>query len=590
MENQGMNKSKIVNGKILEFAQTILKERMQKQQSNIEGEISALMKENEKHKEWFDAIVQSKPQLPNGVMKYEDIIKKMNNSTMSLKDWLDEKIREEYEKKMSEEIKNQVADKIEQAKSNIWINADAQIRIIKIELDAKNRENDLLKKRNADLIQELHNKDDVHEEALKEISEQNLTSQQKNLLTERQKNSELETQIILLKEQLESENATLQQKYDNSSRENYKLIIASGELQDKNENLQDKNSKLQDENSNLERLYDIAIAELRKKDKEISNLNAQLNSVNAQLATSLEKVSSIEIQKKTFDDAQAKNNAEKANCQQKIMELTKTIVFLQIKHDFELQKIKNVKTVQVPPTPTPTPTPTINTKPRTDPRKKITLFGGSNKSEIFMKGGKLDQFGYDDEEEIIVVFNKDQAHIGQYPKPSNYDDYVVYLTEKEIHEYNNRTTISNKELEKCKTTSEANAKLMTELILIKTKFSIIHNNFLSEKIANMTNQQIIKSTNAANKNLISENATLKGENKGLTNTNSTLKGENKGLTNAKATLEGENKTLKTQLNATALTANTATAISKASTSLPRNPNVFKSDNDRVMFSELKQNN
>ena len=624
MENQATYKSAIVNGKILKFAQITLKERMKKQQGDIEGQIAALMQKNETHKEWFDAIVQSKPQFPNGVMTYQDIVEKMGNNAMSLEDFLNEKIKEELERKMAEEINKQVETKIEAEKINIKRDADEQINSIKLNFKAKNDEIDSLKERNRDLSQQFDNQTNAHTAALVAIDEKNLTSQAAKMVEEEQKNLELQHKIKQLQDQLfdkkqlerrivEAERRIVEverqfAEADGRITENLLTIKNLNEkinTQTKTEYVRDqKIQQLQtelntkDEELNIEKTKFIEQSNKTKQEHE-----SQLAQATAEYKATIQQLlnkedvktvlnESLEIAKKEYSEDSTSTQrehesqlaAEKAKYQQKMMELTKTIVLLKMNLDLKEQQTINSKSTFVPSTTNVIKLTNSNTEKAINLLKKSTLKGGGRKSRLFIKGGKIHAFEYETDDDAIDITDINiftNAQMDKFEKNIDILQNEIESLKKELESSKTSASTSitplctfvNKMTHGSGASADLNQKLYNELLLTKTHISLNANKFLFEKIANLTNKEIINVLTKANTDLKAANAAATKAANAANAAKAANVSTNVSTNAANAAIIAA--------NAAIIAAGTAKAISAA------NANVFKSKYGNVMFSEHK---
>jgi hypothetical protein len=370
--------------------------------------------------------------------------------------------------------------------------------------------------------------------------------------------------------------------------------------------------------------------------EQIADLNQQIVNFTTEKQTHIqsienlnETIRNIKEENKKLTEANkpiiAQSNPDKAKLEQlqtRVINLTQELLIMKMNADLQRQNNANYKYDPQ----------TYEEAEESDmfdvliEKGKLDLTGGAPKQRLSMKGGarKL----YDDATQ--VVFKKETADKLREQMTEYQNRFKLLKDENDALKKSSLSSVAT-------TDSDAMKILAAKLIALQILYKESQNNLTNEKIANAANQGIALKlqanltnpaspaslTNASaiadltkeNNNLKKENADIKTtkdaletENVGLklekatlesdkatleidktnlTNANTKLEGEKTTLTNAKATLETEKADLTTRLNSTSIASGMSTAISKASTSLPRNTKVFISEDGRVMFSEHK---
>ena len=410
---------------------------------------------------------------------------------------------------------------------------------------------------------------------------------------------------------------------------------SNGDLVEQINNLKEQISNLEEEVvNNVNNVNNVKDENTRLKDE-----NIKLKDENTKLLQSNNKTD----QTKTDTTGTTGDNEKIAQLQTRVMKLTQELLIIKMNEDLRSKKYANYKPTAAPPLPE-----IDRTKFSKRDSKQLNINVGAFKKQLFMKGGaaKKSVIQFDEDKEILVIFDKtDRSLVFQIPTLGNDEENCVYLTEKDIDEYNKKLKELKDEIDALKKllptppvatpNSDTINKLTLKLALLKTLYANQHKEIISAQIANasnlriqskltssLTNANAITDLTKEKDDLKAENAVLTTENNNLKTENNNLKTENNNLkTNktqleanktqleadkttlesakttlesAKTQLETENAGLKTtnsdltnQLNTTTTSSGMSTAISNANATLRRIPKGFISDNGRVMFSEHK---
>jgi chromosome segregation ATPase len=334
---------------------------------------------------------------------------------------------------------------------------------------------------------------------------------------------------------------------------------SNGDLVEQINNLKEQISNLEEEVvNNVNNVNNVKDENTRLKDE-----NIKLKDENTKLLQSNNKTD----QTKTDTTGTTGDNEKIAQLQTRVMKLTQELLIIKMNENLQKQKYANVKPTAAPPLPE-----IDRTKFSKRDSKQLNINGGAFKKQLFMKGGAPTKsvIQFDEDKEILVIFDKtDRSLVFQIPTLGNNEENCVYLTEKDIDEYNKKLKELKDEIDALKKllptppvatpNSDTINKLTLKLALLKTLYANQHKEIISAQIANASNLRIQSKltsslTNAnAITDLTKEKDDLKAENAVLTTENNNLKTENNNLKTENNNLKTENNNLKT--NKTQLEAN-----------------------------------
>ena len=401
--------------------------------------------------------------------------------------------------------------------------------------------------------------------------QQNLqTAENKFKLEKAQMDIMFGMKIDLIKKQHEHSMQDAIANISNSSNAdlNKQIVDLTIEKQTYQQTIEDTTKEFNSRISNIEEGYE----RLTQENAKLSNDLIQAQNTNE---TQKQAMSKQAMSKQANPD-----KATLAQLQTRVINLTRELLIIKMNEDLQKQKYANFKLTAAPALPE-----IDRTKFSKRDSKQLNINGGAFKKQLFMKGGaaKKSVIVFDEDKEILVIFDKtDRSLVFQNPYPAKDEDSCVYLTEKDIDEYNKKLKELKDEIDALKMTStppvatpdsDTMNKLTAKLIALQTLYKDSQNNLRSEQIKNalnssiqstlnssLTNSNVITDLTKENNNLITENNNLKAE-KTLLETNKTqLEGENNtfktennnlkieiaDLTSAKTTLENSNKTLETE--------------------------------------------
>jgi hypothetical protein len=266
-----------------------------------------------------------------------------------------------------------------------------------------------------------------------------------------------------------------------------------------------------------------------------------------------------ETQKQAMLSHANPDKAKLAQLQTRVINLTRELLIIKMNEDLQRQKNANFKPTKS----------AAQTAPTKLDRKRFTerdhieldMKGGAPKQKLFMKGGASKEFAidFDEDEEILVIFNKNKKSV-VFQTPDVPE--MTYCTVDEIKAYNKKLKELKDKIDALTSSlptpsvaipdSDTMNKLTAKLIALQTLYKNLQNNLMTEKIKNASNlsiQSTLKSslTNATaiavltkeKDDLKAENAVLTKEKAGLEAEKAGLEAEKAGLEAEKAALEGE---------------------------------------------------